>query len=279
MTADEQIDTEIKAAIREVRREGQKAALIHALTDGVAVTLLVAAAAGILGVEETVRLPSALASALGTGSVPERFLWAAGVGLVVLVGELAYRLRQPLVERFETANPNVSEALRTARDAVDDGADSVMARELYADVLERLRETSSLGLIDTRRVIVTVLFIVILAVAGIQVTVGDFTFGEGTDQVPSKDDTGEYTGLQNGSSILGEPENVSAGDEELEAGVGSTGSGDGDSPNSDTGAYQTSGLGGASGAVDAQQAQYAAGEEIEDAALIREYNVRIRTDE
>jgi hypothetical protein len=277
MSRDSDIDAEIKAAIREVRREGQKAAFVHAITDGVALTLLVAAAAGVFDLGGPIQLPAALANPAGIDVLPERFLWAAGAGLVVFVGELAFRLREPMVERFEAANPGVSEALRTARDAVDDGADSVMARELYADVLERLRDTSSLALIDTRRVAVTVLFIVLLSVAGIQVTLTEFHFGE-SDQLPSRDDPAEYTGLKNGSAILGEPENVSAGDEELDAGVGSTDEGSADTQ-SDSGAYDTTGLGGGSGEVDAQQASYAADEEIEDAALIREYNIRIRTEE
>lgn len=278
MGDDSKIETEIRAAITEVRREGQKAAFVQALTDAVLVTLAVAVAAGMLGVTETVSLPAAVASAAGITRLPVRFLWAGGLGVVVFVAEMAYTLRQPMVERFEAANPGVSEALRTARDAVDDGADSVMARELYADVLERLKQTSSIGLVDTRRLAVTVLFIVLLSVAGIQVTLSEFHFGPGDDRLPGREQPAEYTGLQNGSAILGEAENVSAGSEELEAGVGSTDEGETDSESS-AGAYQTSGLGGGTNEVDAQQASYAASEEIEDAALIREYNIRIRTEQ
>jgi hypothetical protein len=279
MSEESAIDDEIRAAITEVRREGQKAAFVQALTDAVLVTLAVAVAAGMLGVTETVSLPAAVASAAGITRLPVRFLWAGGLGVVVFVAEMAYTLRQPMVERFEAANPGVSEALRTARDAVDDGADTVMARELYADVLERLRDTSSLGLVDTRRLAVTVLFIVVLSVAGIQVTLSEFhLFGPADPGLPAQEQPAEYTGLQNGSAVLGEAENVSAGSEELEAGVGSTGEGNSDS-DSTSGAYQTSGLGGGAGEVDAQQASYEASEEIEDAELIREYNIRIRTEE
>jgi hypothetical protein len=173
----------------------------------------------------------------------------------------------------------VSEALRTARDAVDDGADSIMARELYADVLERLRDTSSVALLDTRRLAVTVLFIVLLSMAGIQVTLSEFhLFGPEEGGLPAEEQPAEYTGLQNGSAVLGEAENVSAGSEELEAGVGSTGEGEQEG-GGNTGAYDTGGLSGGAGDVQEQQAGYYAQEETEDAELIREYNIRIRSEQ
>jgi hypothetical protein len=192
----------------------------------------------------------------------------------VLVAEFFWRTRRPMVERFEAANPEINEALRTARDAVADGADTVMARRLYADVLDRLRDTSSRELLNVRRVAVTIVLIMLVSMGGIQVTVSDISLPERQPAANESSGIGEYEGLRDGNSILGEETNVTAGSEELNASVGATRQGDQQGGGAQ-GTYETGGLPSDSD-VQAQQAGFASEDEIEDAALIREYNLRIR---
>ena len=88
--------------------------------------------------------------------------------------------------------------------------------------------------------------------------------------------TAEYAGLQDGSSILGEPEDVPEGSEDLDATIDTSGSGSGDGTDAASAtAYEDSGFGG-SETVESQRAGFTERERLEDAELIREYNLRIR---
>lgn len=278
-------------ALGAVRREGWKAAILYAAVDAVAaflaVNLLVAVAdPGIL--PDRIALPAAVAEALsgalGAVSIPGSAFLAAVLGVVVFAGELRFRTRRSLVERFEAVNPPVAEALRTARDAVDDGLDSRMAARLYEDVVDRLGETSGVALVDVRRVAGTVVLIALLSLATVQVAVVDLSLFDdgpgvpgGNGVGPGEDDPRNYTGLEDGESVLGEPEDVESGDENLTARIETSG---GDGPVSDGEQFpppeDLSGGSGGGGGVQSQQAGYAQPERLEDAELIREYNLRIR---
>jgi hypothetical protein len=204
-----------------------------------------------------------------------------GAGVLVFVGEFFARTRRPLVEQFEQANPEIREALRTARDTVRDGTatGSRMTVALYEDVLARLRRTSSIGLVNVPRVFVTVLVIAIVSVASIQVAVVDLDLtalgGEGDDALDDRDS--EYEGLQDANSVLGEPENVTAGEETLDTTLATEGGGD-DGGNGSAAAYDSSGFSG-TGEIEGQEAGFAENEQLEDAELIREYNLRIRAED
>jgi len=267
----------MEAALRQIRREGWKAAVVYATVDAAAVFL---ATSLLLSVFEPAWVPGRLplpAVVGGSVAVPGSAQVAVLVGLVAFGLELWLRVRRPLVERFEAGNPTVAEALRTARDAVagDDG--SRMATRLYRDVLDRLRDTTSLALLDFRRVGATVVLVLALSVATTQLAVHDVgpTEEPASERIEvDQNETEEYTGLRDGEDVLGDPEDVSAGDEELTARIDSTG-GDRDV---DGGSQFPSagGDGGDGGGIDSQQAGFARPDEIEDADLVREYNTRIR---
>jgi hypothetical protein len=279
---------QIRAALSEVRREVRKAAVIHAAVEGA----LVAVVAGLL---LSVATPAPLSGAVGlpgvvfeglrslpvVGTVAPRTIavgWvvAVGLGVVAFAAACGLRLRRPLIEQFEAANPPVREALRTARDAVEGGRDTEMARRLYADVITTLRETSSLELVEGRRLLVTVLLVAVVAIAGVQVAVVNPDLGgilAGDDPgsgVQQPDDDEE---LQDGEEILGDAEDVEAGDEVENITVPGTGEGGDDGP---TAPGVGTGGGGGSGEFDSQQAGFAGNDRIEDAELVREYNLRIR---
>jgi len=256
----------VERAVRRVRREGQKAAAVHAIVDAAAVTLAVNLGLTVLGLP----LP---------GPEYARRAVAVGVGLLVGVVEFALRVRVPLVERFEDVNPAVREALRTARDAARAGAETRVAGRLYEDVLAGLRRASSADLVSTRRVGATVLLVVVLSVATVQASV----VGLDLTNPPEDVDAGEedrqdrdYGGLEDGDEILGEETDVDEGSDELDAVVGGSAGGEGGERSQDR-SYDSGGFSG-SGSYDAQQSGFAPSEEVENADIIRDYNVRIRED-
>ena len=279
------------AAIAEIRYEGKKAALVYAVVDAVVVFLLanvVLTALSPAGLPTQVSVPTAVTEPIGAAvgrsilalSLPAGAVVGIALGGLWLFGEYLYRVRQPLVEQFEAANANVTDALRTARDTVEDGAETRMAARLYEDVLAGLKQSSSTALVDSRRLLGTLVVVILLSLATVQVAVVEVSLldrdpveTEATDDRPD-----EYGGLEDGDAILGDGEDVQAGEENLTAEIDSTG---GDQevdrsqsfPSSDTG-----GPGSASGTVDSQQAGFAGQDDVEDAALIREYNLRIRGD-
>ena len=245
-----------------------KAAALHAVVDAMLVLLAVNLALTVAGVD----IP---------GPAYTRQALAVGAGLVVGVAEFALRFRTPPVDQFETANPEVSEALRTARDAALDGAETRMARRLYDDVLDALGRASSADLVSTGRVLVSVLVVFGLALATVQASVAglDLTDSSG----PAGPATGEgddrnddYDGLYDGDAILGEETDAQAGDDDLDAVVGGSPGGEGEGSDEAEG-YDSGGFS-SDGAYDAQQAGFSRSDDVENADIIREYNLRIRDD-
>jgi hypothetical protein len=289
-------ERKIRRALTQIRREGWKMAIIYAVVDATLATLLtnlVATAAGIPGLPARLSLPGVVLSALrDPGVAPADPTVASGVvvglaaGIVVLVVEVAWRVRRPLIEQFEAANPDLREALRTARDAVERGESgrSPMALRLYENVLDDLRAASSVGLLDLRRIALTVVLVAAVSIATIQLAVVDISLaGGGTPEAePDGGTDTEYTGLEDGSSILGEPEDVPEGEENLDASIDTEGSGSGDTDADadveSAAAYDESGFDD-SGTVESQRAGFSQRERLEDADLIREYNLRIREDD
>ncbi|ESP89134.1 DUF7502 family protein [Candidatus Halobonum tyrrellensis] len=256
---------DVAGALREIRREAYKVAAVYGAVDAALVALLVTLAVRLFD-------PAWATGAVPVPGAPTRLplpiLAGVAAGVVAGCTEVALRARRPVVEQFEAANPEVREMLRTARDAVDDGRDSRMARALYRDVLARLRETSSVGLVDLRRLSVTLFVVVVVSVAGIQAAVVDLSLGGADPAAPGTDEAPDYEGLRDGDELLGDAENVSAGDDELEAELGGAGEGDAP-PGGSASAYDSGGL--PSGDVEGQRAGFAAAERIEDAELIRDY--------
>ena len=272
----------MERARTEVRREGWKAAIVYATVDAVALGLAVNLAVAALGVAELpaqVGLPAI--GPLGGVTPPVAALLGAAVALVGFVVEVWLRVRRPLIEQFEAANPPVAEALRTARDAVAADTDSRMVERLYGDVLERLGESSGVALVDIRRVAGTVVVVVLLSLATLQVAVTGVALlaGGPADAASDAVDRSERPDvrLQNGSAVLGDSEDVSAGEENLTAQVDSTG---GDRTVERDEPFPAGGAGdAATGDTEGQQAGFADPEQVEDAALVREYSLRIRDDE
>ncbi|MFB6299883.1 MAG: hypothetical protein ABEH65_06430 [Halobacteriales archaeon] len=280
---------QIGEAIAEIRREGHKAAFIHAIVDTVAVVMILNLLLSMLGVpilERTIGPPDTLnrlmAIYLGVpGAIPPiRYgtLVALGVGPLVFFGEFLWLVRRPLIERFEAANPSVHETLRTARDAVERDANDPIAQALYADVIDRLRGTSSIGLLNVARIAIAVGVILGAGVAAVQVSIVGLEVDlAGTTDTDSPAPAAETTrtpapqGLQSGDAILAEPTDVSSGSENFSAEVDSGAGGRGTEQRSyDSGEAADSG-----GSVDTQRAGYAQPEEVKDAELIRKYASRL----
>jgi hypothetical protein len=272
----------MERGIRAVRREGQRATLIESTVEAVAVLLLVnlfISVVPIAQLPETVPVPGAPTPALATLNTAG--VVAAVAGVCVFAMALRLRLRRPTVERFGEVNPELAEALRTARDAVRADADGRMTARLYNDTVERLGEASSLGLLDLRRLGVVLLVVAVAAPASIGATAAGFevTLSGGDETVaPGQTVTDEYEGLQNPDSVLGDSDDVVAGDEAVNATVGSEGGGGNDS-RSAAESYDSGFVGAGDAETESQQAGFAEEERLEDAKLIREYNLRIRQEE
>jgi hypothetical protein len=278
-------------AVAEIRREGWKAAVVASVVEAAAAFLAVNVALAAFGpawLPDRLPLPGGLTEAagdavgrdLGAVAVPGTATVAVAVGALALAAGVWLRVREPLVEQFEAVNPAVAEKLRTARDAVEADADSRMARRLYAEVLADLRESSAVALVNVGRLAAVAVVVVALSLATVQVAVVDLalldrptaTADEGPDERSQN-----YTGLLDGEQVLGDREEVSAGDQNQTAEVESTGGGrDVDEDRTFPDRQRSGGSGGGGAGVDSQQAEFASPEQVEDAELVREYNRRIR---
>ena len=269
----------MRAAVREVRREARKVAFVYAVVDATVAfigTLLVVA------VLDPVPLQRELAIPRDLGSVEAGLVLAAGLGLATLVVEFGWRLRRPMVERFEAANPPVHEALRTARDALEDRSDTPMALALYESVTDRLGATSSRELVDIRRLSATVVLVLVLSVLTVQASISAVHLGLPADGRAGGPGPGgpaggpkTYEGLQPGDEVLGAPQDITPGSENVSAEIDPVtgGTGDGAADGSD---YDQGGLPPGSGPIDPQRAGFDPPPDLEEADLIREYNLRIR---
>ena len=290
-SAADDTQSRVEAALTEVRRECWKAATLHAVVEATAVffaanLVLVTVDPGWLPTRFV--LPEAvgglLAGTLGVSGpvgLPGSGTLAFVLGLVAFAVGIGYRVRRPLVEQFEAANPEVREALRTARDAVSDDADSTMVRRLYADVLDGLSRSSGLALIDQRRLGVGVAAVVLLSVLTVQVAVLDLNLFDADEEITDDGSApvNNYTGLLDGDQVLGDSEAVEAGEEELNASVESSGGGQDVGDEQQFPSDGAPGAGAPSNGVEGQQAGFAAPERVEDAELVREYNRRIRSED
>ncbi|MEF8856495.1 MAG: hypothetical protein V5A16_03640 [Haloplanus sp.] len=285
-------ERKIRRALTQIRREGWKVAVIYAVVDAALATLLVnlgtTLAGGVPRLPARLPIPEAVLRSLRETAgvtlteptVSSTAVVGVAVGLLVFAVEVAWRVRRPVVEQFEAANPALRESLRTARDEVQADRHSRMARRLYESVLDDLKQSSSIGLLDFRRIAVTLLFISAVSVATVHLAVVGITLAGLGDtpeaETPDGGTDSDYTGLRDGSSILGEPEDVPTGEENLDASVDTSGSGSGDGTDAESAAsYEDSGFGGPD-SVQSQRAGFTEGEQLEDAELIREYNLRIR---
>jgi len=261
----------IREALREIRREGYKAAALHAVVDAVAVFLLVN-----LGVlVSAVPLPAA-------GPLDGSTVLAAGVGLLVGVVEFRLRAHFYTVEGFEDVNPAVKDALRTARDAAAAENRSPMAQRLYDDVVTRLRDTSAAGFVDARWLGGSVLVVLLVSVLTVHVAVAGVTLAPGGGPTTNGTDGGG-TGpvgvtdngdsrLRDGDDVLGDPKDVDRGTDDLAANVSA---GRGGEEGDETHSYDDSGFSVDDDPVAAQRAGFDAERNLDDADLVREYNLRL----
>lgn len=298
---------QVRSALSEIRREGLKAGLVHAGIESAFVLLASTYGFNRLGVAPgryTTELPPSVAGGLNdvfarlgssysleagmtlglARSTALAFVVTAAFFMIDL--SVTYRLRT--VEAFESINPEVREALRTARDVSLDGETNTMARGLYRDVIARLKDTSSAGFVSKRRLLANLALVLFLGVVVIVASTLSLHFGGlgagglfgggggsggGAATQQQGGDSTEYSGLKSPEEVLGEEGEVGSGSDEqalqLDRG-GSSGTAGG------SGGYGDNFQGSSSGSVDAQRSGYSSGDRIEDSELVKEYNLRIR---
>lgn len=280
----------ILKAEKEIRREGAKAAFLHSAIETTLFFVAVFFAVSALGPEW---LPAEV------GPVSGEIAASAAVGAVFFFGDAALVYRSRTLEYFEEANPQVKEALRTARDAAEAGEETVMAEALYEDVLEELQSTSSEGFVSTRRIGGSVAVVVVAALLLMSFSYGGYGPGfgiggengwtgldgpeEGDGEAGTDPDDGDGNGDGDGEEedldVLGDRDELERGGDEIGLELGSSGIGGGSGEGG-------GGSGGVSGReydvdvdVDTDRAEFSPEEDIEDAELVREYNLRIRDQE
>jgi hypothetical protein len=299
---------QIREAIAEIRNEGLKASLIHGVVESSLVLIALAVGLSLSSpswLPETVTVPASVieglngaAATAGYSGTPfaspyemsAALLLAVAAGLVFFVVDVALVYRSRTVETFEAFNPEVREALRTARDAAEDGHDDTMARQLYDEVIEKLEDTSSGGFISGRRMAMSLvmiigigLLVVYVSMLGLNFQPGEGLFpgggGPGGDGAASSTSTSEekQSRWDDANSVLGEEKSAGPGGTDS-VGVGLTQSGS-TATGSGTGGGDPGEFPDSSTEVQTQRAGYDAQEQIEDADLVKNYNLRIREEE
>lgn len=276
-------------AVAEVRREATKAATTHAAVDAMLVVVLLNAVSSlflggqsggtVLSVPNPVR---SVADSAGLFLPAEITVTAFALGALVLapvifVADAFLRYRRYGIETFERHNPEVEEALRTARDAATDGADNPAAGELYARVLDRLGETSSQGFIDGRQIVGVVVVAAVASVAVVGAAGAGIQVGVPTNTTVVLDDEREASAVSAGGKDsdrdpLGEEGDVDRGFEEQTVAIEGNESEGGTA----TGQYDGGQFDVSPEDVDTSFAEFAEEDTPEDAELVREYNELLR---
>lgn len=206
---------QVEEAVDEIKREGLKAAVLHAVVESAAAFFVAVAALSLTGFQ---------ASAAGVDLLYPLAVLAAAAYLVATTSVL-YRRRT--VEQFEEVNPDLREKLRTARDAAEHDDSAPAAEALYREVLADLQEASSRGFVDGARIAGALVVVLALGVALMAGGVDDLraTGDAARDSLGIGGPTGDagpvapsddgYTGVQSGDHLVGEPGNFSGADEEL----------------------------------------------------------------
>jgi hypothetical protein len=279
---------EVLNAEKEIRREGAKAAFFHATIEA---TLVFIAVFFFIDSSSAPWLPESIGNEAVT--VPASAVVAVSVAIVFFCIDAAVVYRSRTVEYFEEANPQVKEALRTARDAARRDEGNEMAERLYGDVLEELRTTSSEGFVSVRRIVGSLALVVGVGVLLLTASVGGVGFGDGLfgenpfggsgDTSANEGQGGgtggerQYEDLQNPDEVLGERGEVTRGTDDQEVELrrsGTGGDGDGETGSAGGGNDYTGGV-----SVESRRAEYSPEEEIDDAELVKEYNLKIRGEE
>lgn len=282
-------------AEKEIRREGAKAAFLHGTIE--AAILLVAVYVGLS--ELQLGFVPEEVTTLGPVPVSGSMAVAFGLAAVFLVVDTALTYRRRTLEYFEQVNPQIEEALRTARDAAEREEETEIADALYGDVLEELRTTSSDGFVSLKRVLGAFALVAVVALllfgasslggyGGGGGLFGESTAGGGGGGESSQAAGGGGGGGEGGEStsetsedLFGEEGEVVRGDDlqEIELGTSGAGAGgDGGDGGGDVGSPSGGTDFSGNVEVEGQRAEFTEEEEVEDAELVKEYNLRVRGD-
>ena len=288
--------TETKAekilqAEKEIRREGAKAAFLHGMVEA---TVFFVVVYFVLFTFQPDAVPDTIPIEQADVAVPGAVVVAAVAAFFFLIADAYLVYHKRTLEYFEDVNPQINEALRTARDAAERDEKTEMAEALYDDVLKELKNTSSDGFVSIPRMTGSVVLVFALAFLLLSASMGGFgggqsLFSDETTNQGASSAQGEGAGgggggsgnaegeLQNAEEVLGESGEVSRGENRQNAELdrsGSGGDGEGGSGAVGEGRDYSEGV-----SVEGQRTEFSPEEEIEDAELVKEYNLRVRSDE
>jgi hypothetical protein len=116
----------------------------------------------------------------------------AGISSVLFAADLIYRASRYRLELFEKRNPELREALRTARDNLDE--DSIVAQSLFEDVLDRARGVKSESIVPSGLIIQKILAVGALSFMTVVSGVADLQLLESTGGAGVLPDITQVTG-------------------------------------------------------------------------------------
>lgn len=180
----------IEVLLDRLRKEFFKVNLIQSVIDGIILFLVINLGLFLFSIR------------LITG-VPNAFPVLA-VTFVFFVIDWYYRSRNYTLEIYEEKNPDLREKLRTARDSRDEN--SVVARALFDDVMDKTRKMTSETIIPTQRILQKIALIGVLSfltvvsgMTGIQIEatsvelMSEEEFREAMPELDEEDEEFEYT--------------------------------------------------------------------------------------
>ncbi|MFB6284732.1 MAG: hypothetical protein ABEK59_12530 [Halobacteria archaeon] len=282
--------SQVNKAVKEVKREGLKAGLVHASIES---AILLIGLVVVISKADPSFIPDGSIAVSGV-AVSKGSLVAVGVSFVFFILDVFWIYRRNTVKKFEEFNPEIQEVLRTARDTAKDDIDNPIAQRLYDETIEKLKNSSSAGFISIKRIATTILILLIIALLFAYVTLMGFNYmpgggfglqgaGPGVGQGASGsqgDSSGaasgdkiKYKGLQDGDQILGEKGNLTTGSNRKTINLSESGSAE-DGGAGGAGSFSSGdGSGPSNPGIDVERSDYQTETNIdrEEARLMREY--------
>lgn len=141
----------------------------------------------------------------------------AFISFLFFTGDLYYRAKKYRLEIFEEKNPELREALRTARDNLDQR--NIVSQALFDEVMERSRSVTSESIIPNRVIIQKMIVVGLLSFITVLSGLADFQIDQdGGNILPGTDSISDITGeddddeLKNATEIYGEEQDIAVSD-------------------------------------------------------------------
>ncbi|NQU78601.1 hypothetical protein HQ545_02430 [Candidatus Woesearchaeota archaeon] len=195
---------DVKSLFRELKIEVFKISLLNAFTDTI--------------IFFTVMLN--ITTLLDVG-----VLYALGISVVFLIGDVMYRMKRTTLKEIEAKNPQIRDILRTAKD--HEAGSNFMVLAMFEDLITKMKSVSAGSILNQGSLFIKILVVCMLSFSVVMVSANNIhvpksVFDPGTYykwfSSPGKEQLDFYTIEFNDSEnlIYGDPELAGLGDDEIE---------------------------------------------------------------